>query len=135
MFDVGFSEVFLLAVLGLLVLGPERLPAVARTLGSWVRRGRKMAAEFQRELEKEVDLQSIKDLQNELNDVAAPFKEAAQTLDQGIEKGQAMLNRPLEFDDTITTDAPVAKTAPDTLEAHEPIPDTEVSVTTARTGD
>ena len=36
MFDVGFAELFLLALIGLLVLGPERLPAVARKLGSWI---------------------------------------------------------------------------------------------------
>ena len=40
MFDVGFAELFLLALIGLLVLGPERLPGVARTLGGFVRKAR-----------------------------------------------------------------------------------------------
>ncbi len=40
MFDVGFTEIFLLALIGLLVLGPERLPAVARTVGGYVRKAR-----------------------------------------------------------------------------------------------
>ena len=40
MFDVGFTEVFLLALIGLLVLGPERLPGVARTVGGFVRKAR-----------------------------------------------------------------------------------------------
>ena len=40
MFDVGFTEIFLLALIGLLVLGPERLPGVARTLGGFVRKAR-----------------------------------------------------------------------------------------------
>ena len=83
MFDVGFSELLLLAVLGLLILGPERLPAVAKTLGTWVRRGRRMAREFQYELEKEVDLQSIRDLKKDIDDAAQPFKDAGKTLDEG----------------------------------------------------
>ena len=40
MFDVGFAELFLLALIGLLVLGPERLPPVARTIGGFVRKAR-----------------------------------------------------------------------------------------------
>jgi len=40
MFDVGFAELFLLALIGLLVLGPERLPGVARTVGGYVRKAR-----------------------------------------------------------------------------------------------
>jgi sec-independent protein translocase protein TatB len=40
MFDVGFAELFLLSLIGLLVLGPERLPGVARTVGGFVRKAR-----------------------------------------------------------------------------------------------
>lgn len=40
MFDIGFAELFLLGLIGLLVLGPERLPGVARTLGGFVRKAR-----------------------------------------------------------------------------------------------
>ena len=40
MFDVGFAELFLLSLIGLLVLGPERLPRVARTLGGYIRKAR-----------------------------------------------------------------------------------------------
>jgi sec-independent protein translocase protein TatB len=40
MFDVGFAELFLLSLIGLLVLGPERLPGVARTIGGFVRKAR-----------------------------------------------------------------------------------------------
>lgn len=40
MFDVGFAEIFLLSLIGLLVLGPERLPGVARTVGGFVRKAR-----------------------------------------------------------------------------------------------
>ena len=83
MFDVGFFEIVLLSFLGLVILGPERLPVVARTLGNWVRRGRRMAQEFQRELEKEVDLQSIRELKSDIEQASQPFEDAARTLDDG----------------------------------------------------
>lgn len=53
MFDIGFVEMLVIAVLGLLVLGPERLPRVARTLGHWVGRARAMFNHVRDELERE----------------------------------------------------------------------------------
>lgn len=60
MFDVGFTEVFLLAVIGLLVLGPERLPAVARTLGAWIRKARSSWYTLKRSIEAEMSEADIR---------------------------------------------------------------------------
>lgn len=54
MFDVGFAELFLLAIVGLLVLGPERLPAVARTLGGLIRKARTSWYTLRRSIETEL---------------------------------------------------------------------------------
>lgn len=62
MFDVGFWELTIVAVVALLVVGPERLPVLARTAGKWLNRMRRMARELRYELEREVDLRG--DLQN-----------------------------------------------------------------------
>lgn len=61
MFDVGFSELVLIFVLALLVLGPERLPKVARTAGRWLGRARQMARSMQYELERELDMKDMVD--------------------------------------------------------------------------
>lgn len=53
MFDIGFVELLLIGVIGLLVLGPERLPRVARTLGHWIGRARAAFNNLQGELERE----------------------------------------------------------------------------------
>jgi sec-independent protein translocase protein TatB len=56
MFDIGFSEIVVIFVLALIVLGPEKLPRVVREVGRWVGRARAMARQFQEQLEEEVDV-------------------------------------------------------------------------------
>jgi sec-independent protein translocase protein TatB len=55
MFDIGFSEILVIFILALIVLGPEKLPRVVREVGRWVGRARAMARQFQEQLEDEVD--------------------------------------------------------------------------------
>jgi sec-independent protein translocase protein TatB len=55
MFDIGFSEILLIFIVALVVLGPEKLPRVVREVGRWVGRARAMARQFQEQLEEEVD--------------------------------------------------------------------------------
>jgi len=70
MFDVGFSELFLLALIGLIILGPERLPAVARTLGGFIRKARVSWISLRNTIESELAEAEI----------AAPIKEAGEEL-------------------------------------------------------
>lgn len=55
MSGVGFSELLILALIGLIVLGPERLPRVARQIGDWVGQARRMTRVMRRQLEDELD--------------------------------------------------------------------------------
>jgi len=57
MSGIGGSEFLLLCVIGLLILGPERLPRVARQLGSWIGKARQMTRALQRQLEEEIDVE------------------------------------------------------------------------------
>ena len=52
MFDIGPGELVLVAIIGLLVLGPQRLPKVAAEIGKWVGRVRRTAAQLRRQIEK-----------------------------------------------------------------------------------
>jgi sec-independent protein translocase protein TatB len=59
MFDVGGGELVLLFIIGLLVLGPQRLPKVAAELGKWAGRARRTATELRRQLEREIELSEV----------------------------------------------------------------------------
>ncbi len=54
MFDVGFNELLLLAIIALVVLGPEKLPHAARMTGAWIGRIRRMIVSVQADIENEV---------------------------------------------------------------------------------
>ena len=60
MFDVGFSEVLLIFVIALVVLGPEKLPRLASQVGRWIGRARAMARQFREQLEEEVNLEEVR---------------------------------------------------------------------------
>src|SRR4249919_3053150 len=60
MFDVGFGEILLIAVVALLVLGPQKLPTAARFAGLWVRRARAQWYSVKAELEREIAAEQIK---------------------------------------------------------------------------
>lgn len=73
MFDIGFWELGLIAVVGLLVIGPERLPDVARTVGKWIGSARRLMNTVQAEINAEVskadELKRLLEEQSELKSV------------------------------------------------------------------
>ena len=77
MFDVGFSELLVIAVVALLVLGPERLPRAARFAGLWVRRARAQWHSVRAELERDL---AAEDLRRGMAETGAAMREAQATL-------------------------------------------------------
>lgn len=69
MFDLGFSELLLIAVVALVVLGPERLPKAARFAGLWVRKARAQWASVRSELERELAAEELQRSLDESRDV------------------------------------------------------------------
>ncbi|MEQ1512045.1 MAG: Sec-independent protein translocase protein TatB [Lysobacteraceae bacterium] len=89
MFDIGFSELFLTAIVALVVLGPERLPKAARFAGLWVRRARAQWYSVKNELENEL---ASEELKRTLRDT----RQAVADIDADIRTAQAEARR--EFD-------------------------------------
>ncbi|WP_206410583.1 Sec-independent protein translocase protein TatB, partial [Lysobacter enzymogenes] len=89
MFDIGFSEVFVIAIVALIVLGPERLPKAARFAGLWVRRARaqwySVKSELERELADEDLKRSLRQAQDELRSAQQQLRDSGQILREGAQ--------------------------------------------------
>jgi len=79
MFNFGVTEVMLIAVVGLIVIGPERLPRVARTLGHLFGRMQRYVSDIKADINREVELDELRKLQSTM-------KEAAQDIEESVSK-------------------------------------------------
>jgi sec-independent protein translocase protein TatB len=76
MFDIGWSELVVIAVVALIAIGPKELPGVLRMVGQWMGKARKMAAEFQgqfQEAMREAEMADLKKTFDEVKDTATGF--------------------------------------------------------------
>jgi sec-independent protein translocase protein TatB len=92
MFDVGFSELFLIGLVSLLVIGPERLPKVARIAGYWLGKTRSMVASVKEEITLELQAEELRQIfkeQSGLQDVQQMIDETSNTLHSTIESLQS----------------------------------------------
>lgn len=105
MFDVGFWELGLIALVALIVIGPERLPKVARTAGLWLGRGRRFIAGVKADIDREIKTQELKELLEEQTRQANPvheileetrkdLNEIKQAAEQSVQAGQKTLEAP-----------------------------------------
>ncbi len=83
MFDVGFGELLLIAVVALLVLGPERLPGAARTAGRVIGKLRRSWTDVRDEVARELEAE---DLKRRMNEAVMQGRHAAEDLDQGVRR-------------------------------------------------
>ena len=70
MFDFGFSELMVIGAVALVVLGPERLPMVARTAGEWLGKAQRLVQQVKSDIEREAELSELKKIQQEAQNVA-----------------------------------------------------------------
>ena len=79
MFDVSFSELLVIAVVALLVIGPEKLPKVARTVGAFTGRMQRYVAQVKEEVNREVRFEELQKLQSEIKQSVEQERDALQT--------------------------------------------------------
>ncbi|WP_111642974.1 Sec-independent protein translocase protein TatB [Marinimicrobium alkaliphilum] len=97
MFDIGFFELMIIAVIGLLVIGPERLPEAARAVGLWVGRVKRSLTETRSEIERQIGADDIRrQLHNE--NVMRSLERTRQQMEESVRYGIDSLDPGLHSD-------------------------------------
>jgi sec-independent protein translocase protein TatB len=87
MFDIGFSEIVVIAVVALIVIGPERLPKTARTLGHLFGRLQRYVADVKADINREMQLEELKKLQQEVRSAATEIESSVSAAARDVETG------------------------------------------------
>ena len=95
MFDIGFSEIVVIAVVALIVIGPERLPKAARTLGHLFGRLQRYVNDVKADINREMELDELRKLQKEVQTAASELKSSVESAAQGVETGVRDVEREL----------------------------------------
>ena len=97
MFDIGFSELLMIAVVALIVLGPERLPKAARFAGLWVRRARaqwySVKSELERDLAADELRRSLSEAQDAFHDTEQSLREHSDAVRRGFDTNMPWVER------------------------------------------
>lgn len=127
MFDIGFSELILVFVIGLVVLGPQRLPVAVRTVVGWIRAMRSLASSVQNELAQELKLQELQDSLKKVeeaskNSLSPELKASMEELKQSAEsmKRTYLGENEKADDEAHTIHNPVVKNSADSHEGVTP---------------
>ena len=95
MFDIGFSEIVVIAVVALIVIGPERLPKAARTLGHLFGRLQRYVNDVKADINREMELDELRKLQKEVQTAASELKSSVESAAQSVETGVRDVEREL----------------------------------------
>jgi sec-independent protein translocase protein TatB len=115
MFDFGFSELMIIAVVALIVVGPERLPKLARTVGHFIGRAQRYVQSVKADIQREVDLDELKKLQAQVEASARELETSVRGHASEVRDAASLLKEQLEE----------RKTAPPAQGAHSLVEVTE----------
>jgi sec-independent protein translocase protein TatB len=93
MFDVGFSELMVIAVIALVVIGPERLPRVARTLGHLAGRLQRYVSDVKADINREIELDELRKMRDSMQQAASSLESSVRG---GLASAETEINRVTE---------------------------------------
>jgi sec-independent protein translocase protein TatB len=96
MFDFSISELALIGTVALVVLGPERLPKVARTVGEWVGKAQRYVSQVKNDINREMELAELKKLQEEARQAAQSVQSSLNEVRSGLASLESAGSKPSE---------------------------------------
>jgi sec-independent protein translocase protein TatB len=103
MFDIGFSEMMVLAVVALVVIGPERLPKVAKQAGEWMGKLRRYVDDVKSDINRQMELTELRKLQTQVTDAAKELGDSVQSTMTGMQTQFDDVQKSIEGTDTPPT--------------------------------
>ena len=96
MLDFSFGELALIGTVALVVLGPERLPKVARTVGEWVGKAQRYVSQVKSDINREIELTELKKLQEEARKAAASVQSSLNEVGSNLSSLESELAKPVD---------------------------------------
>ena len=96
MFDVSFTELLTIGVVALIVIGPERLPKVARTVGHLLGRAQRYVSDVKSDIRREMELDELRHLRKEMEDAARSLETTIRTNVDDLNKGLSEVQHTVE---------------------------------------
>lgn len=112
MFDIGFSEIVIIAVVALIVIGPERLPKAARTLGHLFGRMQRYVNDVKADINREMELDELRKLQQQVQSAAQEIETSVSTAARDFESGVRNVESDLAGAGASAGDAPSPSSLP-----------------------
>jgi sec-independent protein translocase protein TatB len=116
MFDVGFSELIVIGVVALVVIGPERLPKVARTVGVLVGRLQRYVSQVKADINREMDMAELGKVKQEFESAARSFQTEVESkaadVEREIRDAQAQIDRDLASATSTASESTAASATP-----------------------
>jgi len=121
MFDIGFTELMLIGIVALIVIGPERLPKVARTAGQWLGRLNRYVAQVKQDIDRDIKLEELRKMQQDMKDTAQKYEimagDTKRELETAVEQETGQISRVMQA--MSATDGGLAMQEWDKIKAEE----------------
>ncbi len=121
MFDIGFSELMLIGIVALVVIGPERLPKVARTAGQWLGQLNRYVSQVKQDIDRDIKLEELRKMQQDMKETAQRYEvmagNAAREAETTVQQETGQISRVMQA--MSATDGGLAMQEWDKIKAEE----------------
>lgn len=121
MFDIAFTELLVIGLVALIVIGPERLPKVARTAGQWLGRLNRYVSQVKQDIDRDIKLEELRKMQQEMRETAQKYEllagQTAREVEETVQQETGQISRVMEA--MSATDGGLAKREYEKMQAEQ----------------